>query len=428
MRKSLRIKKKIERIKQSREEKILRQQSKYTFDKIFTCQHFVSILPKCLKGVTWKASVQNYNINSVLKLYRDFINLRNRELPMPISDKDIVIYERGKARTITPIHIKDRVIQKVLCDYCLVPILSRTLIYDNGASLKDKGVLFARKRIEHHLRNAIKEFGNDFYVLSFDFKNYFNSIPHSTCRKLLRRYIRNEELVNITMDMIKSHHKVRICKIKDKQEKELMLQKLDNDELKGICLGSQVSQIMALLVANDIDHYIKDVKRCKYYVRYMDDGNVFLKTKEELKELFENMKKISDSLGLKFNLKKTHITKISKGFTFLKVRYFVNDEGKIVKVLARKGTIRMRRKLKKFKAKVENNEMTLDNVYDSVQSWFAHAKVADSYRTAKRMTKLYDKLFGGYKLTKKWKLINGGKNSELLQVDKWEQYRWGRVS
>ena len=136
----------------------------------------------------------------------------------------------------------------------------------------------------------------------------------------------------------------------------------------------------------------------KFYVRYMDDGVIFAKTKEELQELFEGLKKICDSLGLKFNLKKTHITKVSNGFTFLKVRYRVTATGKIIKTLTRKGIVRMRRKLKKFRKKVDEGIMTLDNVYDSMQSWLAHARVAQSHKTVRSMMKLYNDLFDGYRI------------------------------
>lgn len=428
MNKTLRGQRRKKYIQDQKSKKMKIAQLDYTYDKVFTFEHFYKSYEKCVKGVSWKASVQNYSINSVLKIYNDFISIKNRKFPAPVSDKEIVIYERGKPRVITPIHIKDRVIQKVLCDYALVPILSKKLIYDNGASLKGKGVLFSRNRILKHLRNAIKEYGTDFYVLSFDFKNFFDSILHRTCREILDRYICDKEIVELTMEIIKSPYRVKIKKIKDKEEKLKMLKRLDNDELCGMCLGSQVSQIMALVIANDIDHYIKDVKKCKYYVRYMDDGNVFLKSKEELSDLFDGMSEIADRLGLRFNPTKTHITKISKGFTFLKVHYSVTDSGKIVKKLVSSGIVRMRRKLKKYEAKVADGRMTLDNVYDSMQSWMAHSKVANSYITVKSMTKLYNKKYNGYKITKKWNHFKGGNNDELLQADKWKEYRWGRVS
>ena len=136
------------------------------------------------------------------------------------------------------------------------------------------------------------------------------------------------------------------------------------------------------------------------------------------------MRVVCDQLGLVFNEKKTRIVKITKGFTFMKVRYRVTSSGKIVRTLAKSGTIRMRRKLKKFRRLVDNRAMTLDDVYNSIQSWVAHSRVAMSYRTVRRMMKLYNDLFGGYKLTKKYKYLKGGKNGELLQADKRHEFYW----
>lgn len=417
MRKSLRTKKRIERDLQSKHEKLLRGQEIYNYSNVFRYCHFIDKLPSCMKDVGWKASVQKYFITSITKMFNDYIFLQKRKLPSPVSDKEIVIYERGKARKITPIHIKDRMIQKVLCDEALVPLLSQKLIYDNGASLEGKGVMFSRERMLMHLKQAIKEYGNDFYVLSFDFKSFFDSVPHKTCRYMLEKYFADEEIVEITMEIIKLPHRVLISKIKDKEEKARKLAKLENEEYCGICLGSQVSQIMALIVGNDLDHYIKDQRGIKHYVRYMDDGIIFGKTKEELQDLYEGMKVVCDRLGLNFNVKKTYITKIRKGFTFLKVKYFVTGTGKIIRKLTRQGITRMRRKLKRFRHKVDDRTMTLDNVYDSMQSWLAHAKVAHSYKTVKSMLALYNELFDGYKITKKWKHVKEG-NNDVLQADK----------
>lgn len=84
----------------------------------------------------------------------------------------------------------------------------------------------------------------------------------------------------------------------------------------------------------------------------------------------------------------------------------------------------MRRKLKKFRRLVDIGRISLDDVYNSIQSWLAHSKIALSYRTKKSMLKLYNELFNGYRITKKWEHMKGGKNSELLQTDKWRDLRW----
>lgn len=399
MRKKLRARKKIERDIYRKRQKTLAEKETYTPDKVFKYEHFIKSAAKSEHGVSWKASVQLYMIYPISRTYGDHKRIKAGKVPKCYSGREVAIVERGKTRIITPIHIKDRVVQKVLCTYALLPVFTRKLIYDNGASLKGKGVGFTRERMEKHLKRAARKFGQDFYVMTFDFKNFFGSIPHKLCRKILERYF-SEDLAETAMEIIKNPLRGKARKLVDRKEAKRRLKELTEDRACGICLGSEESQDMALIVPNDIDHYIKDVARVKLYSRYMDDGVLFAKTKEELQDIYEAMKQIADGLGLRFNEKKTRIAKARKGFTFMKVKYRVTKTGKIVKRLTRKGIIRMRRKLKKFKRKMDRGEITIRNVYDSFQSWRAHAKVADSYRTVKNMTKLYIKLFGGESLRK----------------------------
>lgn len=177
-----------------------------------------------------------------------------------------------------------------------------------------------------------------------------------------------------------------------------------------------------------LDHFIKDMCGIKHYIRYMDDGVIFSDSKVFLHDLLEKMKEICDKLGLTFNVKKTRIVKVSRGFVFMKVRYRVTSTGKIIRTLTRAGIVRMRRKLKKFRRLVNEGKITLDDVYNSMQSWLAHSKVALAYHTRRNMLKLYNQLFDGYRITKKWEHMKGGKNGELLQADKWRDFRWDCIA
>ena len=325
---------------------------------------------------------------------------------------------------ITPIHIRDRVLQKTLCDNALVPVLSRKLIYDNGASLEGKGVSFTRERLEGHLKKAVKRFGPNFYILTYDVKNFFGSIPHAQCRRILERYF-HRDLVGIAMAIIKNPLREKARKIQDKTEGERRIRELDTGQGRGICLGSQESQILALAILNSLDHYIKEKLKRKFYVRYMDDGVIIAKTKEELKTIYTKMQEILHGIGMNFNEKKTRITKASKGFTFLKVKYNITKTGKIIRRLSPKGTARMRRKLKKFKRLVNAGKMSLRNAYDSMQSWMSHATVAKSHKTISKMMKLYRKLFDGYGLSGDRRQREREKH--VLQDCQRESYRWGYI-
>lgn len=394
------------------------------FEEVIKMQHYVDALRKCRKGVSWKGSVQVYTQNAIVEIDNVRESLLKGKLPELTSVKRIELYERGKRREIVPITIRDRMTQRVLCDFSLVPRLQRTLIYDNGASMKDKGVDFARRRLFGHMQTAIKEYGINFYALTFDFKSFFDSIPHQTCLNVLKENYTDKRIIGLTMAIMRSYQKSIIRKIPDKAERERQMAILESNRSKGICLGSQISQIMALVVPNKLDHYVKDFKGVKHYIRYMDDGVIFSNDKQFLHDLYFEMKAVCDELGLTFNDKKTKIVKMSKGFVFMKVRYRVTSTGKIIRILTRAGIVRMRRKLKKFRRLVDNNQMTLDDVYNSIQSWLAHSKVAMGYHARRNMLKLYNELFDGYKVTKKYEHIKGGKDGDLLQADKWHNLRW----
>jgi len=423
-----RIRKRIERDKARRalKKKAYAEETKADdYDKVLTMQNYYRSLRKCRKGVMWKGKPQKYCQTSMTQISKTFEFIGEYKLPPLENTSNILLYERGKERTITPIQFSDRITQRVICDDSMIPLIMPSLIYDNGASTEGKGTDFARRRAEKFMRDAIKDYGENFYILTFDFKSFFDSIPHSTCYNVLNQYYSDARLVNLILEIVKSYQRPNILKISDDSERELQLNLLENNKQKGICLGSQISQILALVVPNKLDHYIKDKQRMKRYVRYMDDGIIIHPDKEVLHKLYEGMKQVCNTLGLTFNEKKTKIVKATKGFSFLKIKYHVVGK-RLIKALVRSGIVRMRRKLKKFKRKVDMGLMSLDDVYNSIQSWIAHSKLAKSYHTVKSMLKLYDELFGGYKITKRYfkKLRKEGRLHEILQSDKWAEFRW----
>lgn len=369
------------------------KQFKITLEEAITFKNYFHALRECNKSVNYKYSVQEYDCNCVIQITDTINTIRNGLIPNVKSINPVTIFERGKQRIITPIDISDRITQKVLCDNVLVPSICPHLIFDNGASMKNKGTDFARRRVNSFIEDAKREYGGEnLYALVFDFKSYFDSIPHEQCYRVLKKYLYDERLVELTIGIIESYKLRNIATIDDEEQR--------NDV--GICLGSQISQIMAVAVPNEFDHYIKDVLKLKYYERYMDDGIIILNDKEKLLQLKSELSELAKKYGLRFNDKKTYVVKLTKGFTFLKIKYHINAEGKTVKRLVRSGIVRERRKLKKFKNKVEHNEMSLDDVYNNIQSWNAHSKIAKCYTTSKNMFGLYNKYFNGYKMTQKY--------------------------
>lgn len=389
-----RIQARIARDKERRlSRKIARNVEVGGFNNLISYQNYLAALKKCNVGVMWKSSVQRYNFSAVTKNSGTIESIRDGKPIKLKAAKQIYIKERGKSRIITPVVISDRITQRVICDNHLLPLISNSLIYDNGASLKGKGVSFTRKRAMQHIMKCARKYRDNFYILTFDFKKFFDNIPHIACYRVLNKYLTDKRVIKLIMDIILSYKRPDIMRIENEDERTEMLEKLETFQLKGICLGSQISQILALVVPNELDHYIKDVRGVKHYVRYMDDGLIMSDSKEYLCDLYVEMKRVCEELGLIFNEKKTKIVKASKGFTFLKIKYRVLDSGRVVRVLARDGIVRMRRKLKKYRNLYDGEKMTIDDVYNSIQSRIAHMKLASSYISMKTMVKLCNSLF-----------------------------------
>ena len=50
------------------------------------------------------------------------------------------------------------------------------------------------------------------------------------------------------------------------------------------------SQCLAIFYLNDLDHYIKENLKIKYYVRYQDDFVLFHQSKQYLEDCFKKIK------------------------------------------------------------------------------------------------------------------------------------------
>lgn len=322
------------------------------------------------RNVSWKESVQKYENYAI----QNILETKKKLLAGESVHKGFVefqIHERGKIRQIKSIHISERIVQKCFCDNVLVPVISRSLIYDNGASVKGKGISFAMRRLRCHLSHFYRNnHSNNGYVLILDFSKYFDNILHEKLFEMQRENLTDERI----FDLYKKFVTV-----------------FGNGISLG--LGSQVSQISAIAYPNKLDHFCKEMLRIKYYGRYMDDTYLIHKDKKYLEYCLAEIKRICGELGIKLNEKKTRIVPLSEGFWFLKGKYILTESGKIICKPARDGSVRMRRKLRKFEKMVEEGRMSLLDVYTSYQSFRSHLQQFDSYHIVHNMDKYYSKLF-----------------------------------
>ena len=359
-----------ERRKQKREEKRLSRNKQYdNYNILLNPVNLYNSFYLCRKEVSWKYSIQNFhlhlleNISYIIKLLEEgklptkgFINFK--------------INERGKVRNIRSPHIMERVLQKTLCNEILLPILSNTLIYDNGASLKGKGTGFTRKRLVHHLSDYYRHYGTDGYILIVDFSKYFDNINHEILMKMVRVYVHDERVLNIIQQAV--------------------------DEFGGIGLGlgAQISQILAIFFPSIIDHYFKDILSEKYYGRYMDDSYIISNSRDHLLQCGIILQDICSSIGIKLNLRKTKIIKINEGVLFLHCKYHFTKSGKIIKCGGKESAKRTRHKISYFKKELNNDIIPLNYIIDWYKSWRGYMMEFDSKTQLINTDNKFNKLIG----------------------------------
>lgn len=343
------------------------ENSLMTFDEAFSFEELNKAFYKCKKGVAWKESIQKYEaklFENNLKLSKDVLSGKYKQRSFIEFD----LIERGKKRHIKSIYIRDRIVQKSLCENILVPLLSKDLIYDNGASIKGKGTIFAINRTTKLLQSHYKQHGKDAYIVLGDFHSYFDSLDHKIIYDYLEKKISDERVIALLKGMIEPFGE------------------------KGLGLGSQVSQIIAVSYLNGFDHLIS----CNYkkkYVRYMDDFIIFCDSKEDARRMLSIVKEEVKRVHLELNEKKTFICKITHKFTFLKTDYKITDSGKVIKMLTRENVTKERQKLKKLSRMLDEGKLSFEDVRISYNSWRGYARKKNAYTTIKHMDELFDELF-----------------------------------
>lgn len=339
-----------------------------SFEEVFSYSNLYRAYRKCRLGVAWKGSTQKFITQAPLEVFRIWDKL-DKGIWKSKGFYEFDIYERGKARHIKSVTMDERVVQRCLCDNALVPVLQPTFIYDNGASTKDKGYHFAIDRCEKHLRDHYRKYGQDGYVLTFDFSKFFDNVDHQLIENIVRKNFSDDRIIDLTLSLVHAFGD------------------------RGLGLGSQVSQNFALASANRLDHYCKEVLRIHGYGRYMDDGYLISDSKQHLQHCLNCIQQMCDQLHIKLNAKKTRITKLSKGFTFLKCRFFLTATGKVIKKIYKSSVTKMRRKLKKFFPMMPSGVLTYQDICQAFQSWRSYAAHFNAWHTIKNMEKLFDQLF-----------------------------------
>ena len=178
--------------------------------------------------------------------------------------------------------MEDKLINHLVSRYILYPAIIPWLIDSNCASRPNKGTSYALKLYYKYRKKLYNKHKDNYYLVKRDIKGYFDNINIDILKNKIARRIKDKDALNI------------IYKI------------LDSD--KTMSIGFMTSQILGIYYLNDLDHYIKEELKIKYYVRYQDDFILLHRSKEYLKYCLDKIKEFLNTQKLELN-NKTRIYK-----------------------------------------------------------------------------------------------------------------------
>jgi len=329
---------------------------------------------ECANGVRWKESVQDFlrsHLKRTLSLARDLRSDRYK-----ISPYVRFVVTEPKKREIVSTRFRDRVFQRAMCNNGLYRDMTRSFIYDSGACQNGRGTDFSRNRLKMHLNRFRRKHGTDGWVLKLDVKNFFASIPHRIAKAAVAKRVKDPGFVRRIFEVIDS--------FADSPP--------PGEEPRGIALGSQISQLIALAVLDDFDHAIKERFRIRHYVRYMDDMVLIHEDREKLMECWRFAEEHFSSIGLTINPKST-LLRLQQGFSFLNRRHFFTASGRLIVKVAHKSISRERRRLRSIHTLWMRGKLSDRDVIEHFTAWKATATKADSHGLIRAMTKYAKSLF-----------------------------------
>ena len=260
----------------------------YLYQNIYKFDNIVKAYNEVCKITKNKRKVEYFKEYKCLYISRIHDILKNRAYK--VGKYNVFTIFEPKERRIVSQNMQDKVVNHLVARYILYPVLLPCLLDINVASRKnmgtEKGLYYYR---EFFRKSKIKY--KNFYVLKCDISKFFASIDHNILKQKLRNKLKDKEALKIIFDII-------------------------DVEENGLSIGAMTSQVLAIFYLNDMDHYIKEVLKIKYYVRYQDDFLLIHPSKEYLKSCLEKIKHFLDNEKLSLN-RKTRIYKNTNNFIFL---------------------------------------------------------------------------------------------------------------
>lgn len=201
-----------------------------------------------------------------------------------------------KQRQINKATVQDRLIHQLVVSG-IEPLFERSFIHDSYSCRKNKGTHAAVSRLQSLLRKASKNNTQPVYALKLDIHRFFASVDHQVLTVFLRKKIADPKTLWLLGEIVGSHSVT---------------------PGKGMPLGNLTSQLFANVYMHELDWFVKNQLRIRYYLRYCDDFTIVSNDRNELLSLIEPITNfLNQNLGLRIHPQKIVLRSWNQGIDFL---------------------------------------------------------------------------------------------------------------
>ena len=317
------------------------------FDKYLTYDNLMKAHLLSRKGKNYKKEVILFNLKQEEYIKWLYEQLKNG------------IYEHGgyrifyitypKPRKIEASKYIDRIVHRWIVDSFLNRYFVDQFINTSYACIKNRGMHKASLDVQKAMETCTRKW-KEYYILKMDVRKYFQNINKDILMKILRKKVKDKKVENLLEKIVYS-----------------------NPGKKGIPIGNYTSQIFANIYLNEVDQYIKQKLKVKYYFRYMDDSILFVKTKKAANAILRKIRTfLKEKLDLELN-DKTQIFKSKQGVNFC--GYKINSYR--IKLRDR-GKRALKEKVKFLEKEVKNGNLTCKEASKYISGHLGYMKYANT--------------------------------------------------
>ena len=267
--------------------------------------------------------------------------------------RSFTVYE-PKERLIKSLPYCDRIVHQWYVEEFIKPFIVPRFISDTYACIEGRGTHKAVFKLQEYMRIMKKNWGK-YYIVKCDIKKFFYNIDRNILFNILKKYFKDKKLLAFTHKII-----------------------FDNDETVSIPIGNYTSQYFANIYLNELDHYVKEKLKIKYYIRYMDDFIFLVKTKEEAKyykDCVENF--VNNRLNLELNPKSKYFPNYL-GIEFCGYKIYETHL-----LLKRRCKLKIKKNINKWNKLYLEDRLDSNKVMMCWNSWVAHSEKACNYNLKK---------------------------------------------